>query len=358
MKYPSIATDTVIQFLDRIAAIEVLPAARRRESEYHRTDDLIRFRHAGRTYTLVVEVKPNGAPRYARAASLQLKGLLLELSATKEKRRSKLLPMFVATYLSPESREICKNHEIAYLDLFDNAYLKFDDVYVDWATAEKPKSETRALRSVFKPKAAAVLRAMLRHPDRAWRVVELSKESHASLGHVSNVRKSLMEREWVERTGKGVVLANPSGLLNAWRESYRRPVGPTTYGYTHYHGQQLDELLARRLRKQGSDGRAICALHSSARWIAPFVRGADLTFYVDEGGKRKLRNELRMSPVEKGSNVMLIEVDDETLFDDAIEPAPGIFCTDPVTTYLDLWNGNDREREAAEFLARECFPWY
>ena len=358
MKSASIDTETVIQFLDRIASIEVLPSTRLGLPQHLRRDESISFRHAGQTYTLIVDVKPNGAPRYARAASLQLKGLLLELSATEEKRRSKFLPMFVATYLSPESREICKNHEIAYLDLFDNAYLKFDDVYIDWATAERPKSETRALRSVFKPKAAAVLRALLRHPDRAWRVVELSKESKASLGHVSNVRKSLLEREWVERTDEGVVLVSPSGLLSSWRENYRRPFGSTTRGYTHFHGQELDELLATCLEKHGRIGRAICASHLSARWIAPYVRGTSLTFYVDEGGMRRLRSELRMSPVNKGSNVTLIEVDDETLFEDAIEPVPGIFCTDPITTCLDLWNGNDRDREAAEFLARECFPWY
>ena len=28
-----------------------------------------------------------------------------------------------------------------------------------------------------------------------------------------------------------------------------------------------------------------------------------------------------------------------------------------IITYLDLWNGNDRDREAAEYVAREFFPW-
>ena len=48
---------------------------------------------------------------------------------------------------------------------------------------------------------------------------------------------------------------------------------------------------------------------------------------------------------------------DESLFDDASEPAPNVFCTSPIVTYLDLWKGNDREREAAEHLAGEFFPW-
>ena len=48
---------------------------------------------------------------------------------------------------------------------------------------------------------------------------------------------------------------------------------------------------------------------------------------------------------------------DETLFEDAVEPAPGIFCANPVVTYLDLWNGTDRDREATDHLAATCFPW-
>ena len=48
---------------------------------------------------------------------------------------------------------------------------------------------------------------------------------------------------------------------------------------------------------------------------------------------------------------------DESLLEDAVQPAPGIFCASPIVTYLDLWLGNDREREAADHLASRCFPW-
>ena len=48
---------------------------------------------------------------------------------------------------------------------------------------------------------------------------------------------------------------------------------------------------------------------------------------------------------------------DGNLFDDASEPGPSVFRTSPIVTYLDLWNGSDREREAAEHLAGEHFPW-
>ena len=352
--------DNVLRFLRRIPNAEIIPSPRECESQYHlRADERIDSRHGGRSYALIIEVRSDdGAPRNARVAVLQLKGLLAHLSETARSRDSQhLMPMFVATYLSPQARDMCKSHDVAYLDLYDNAHLKFDDVYIDWATADRPKSETRALRSIFKPKAAASLRGLLGQPDRAWRVGELAEESNASLGHVRNVRKALLEREWIEKTDDGVVLVQPDSLLEAWRENYLRPTSLTVSGYTHVHGEQLDMILSKHLRKQGQGGRAICARNSAARWIAPYGRASDLTLYADEAGLERLRHALRMSPVEKRPNATLIQVDDETMFEDSIEPSPGIFCTDHITTYLDLWNGNDRDREAAEFLAEELFSW-
>ena len=79
--------------------------------------------------------------------------------------------------------------------------------------------------------------------------------------------------------------------------------------------------------------------------------------YADEPGGRILQEALQLTHAAQGANVVLRIPNDETLFEDAVEPAPGIFCANPVVTYLGLWNGNDRDREAADHLAAKCFPW-
>ena len=94
----------------------------------------------------------------------------------------RLIPMIVSPYLSPESQSICTNHNVAYLDFVGNAYLSFENVYIERTVAEKPKSETRALRSIFSPRAGAILRVLLRDLDRTWRVAELAEEANASFG--------------------------------------------------------------------------------------------------------------------------------------------------------------------------------
>ena len=322
----------------------------------YQIDLRIALSRGGVNYALIIEVKGNGAPRFVRSAIYQLRDYVAHVDQSNHADDGqRLIPMLVSPYLSPEARAICTDHNVAYLDLFGNAHLAFDSVYIDRAVADKPKSESRALRSIFNPKAAAILRVMLRDPDRAWRVTNLAEKANASLGHVSNVRKALLEREWIEKQADGVVLIQPDALLKTWRENYRRPVGHRITGYTHLHGKQFDERLSKALNPQRP--RAIYSLHSAAQWFAPFGRDGTHTFYADESGAQFLQETLGLTPVTKGANVVLHIPIDESLFDDAIEPAPGIFCTSPIITYLDLWNGNDRDREAAEYVAKEFFPW-
>jgi hypothetical protein len=45
------------------------------------------------------------------------------------------------------------------------------------------------------------------------------------------------------------------------------------------------------------------------------------------------------------------------VFLDVYEPAPGIRCTSPIQTYLDLSKGGERGEEAAEHLRRMRLTW-
>lgn len=311
------------------------------------------LRHAGRPYTIVAEVKSQGQPRYVRNAIYQLRNYI----AHQPNHRFQPIPVLIAPYLSMGSRALCNELGVSYVDLYGNARLAFGSVFIDRAVADKPKSESRSLRSIFSPKASAILRAMIQNPSKPWRVTDLAETAKVSLGHVSNVRKALFEREWIEEHPDGVVLTNPRALLETWRENYRRPLGQSIRGYTHFHGAKLED----RLRFMGFDEferpRAICAMNSAAKWISPFGRDAMNTFYADAYGTDLLKDTLQFSQTSKGANVIIRTIKDESLFKDAVEPVSGIFCTSPVQTYLDLWNGNERDRESAQVLAEEHFPW-
>ena len=126
-------------------------------------DGLIGLSYPGRSYALVVEVKSNGAPRSVRSGVYQLESCVARLRQSGDANGGRhFIPILVSPYLSPQSRAICTDHDVAYLDLAGNARLAFGTVYIERAVADKPRSETRALRSIFTPKAAAILRVLLR----------------------------------------------------------------------------------------------------------------------------------------------------------------------------------------------------
>ncbi len=324
----------------------------------YRFDGLIHVSSAGGRHAVVVEVKRDGAPRFVRSGVFQLQSYVARLrSSARANGGQRFIPMLVCPYLSPQSRAICTDHGVAYLDLVGNARLAFGTVYIERAVADQPKSEARALRSIFSPRAAAILRVLLRDPDRAWRVTDLAKQAKASLGHVSNVRKALLDREWLEVQDDGAVLVQPDALLKSWRRRYRHPAGRSITGYTHLHGGQLDERLRGNLNPNPEYPRAIYSLNSAAQWLAPFGRSGTHSFYADNHGAELLKERLEFAPAARGANVVVLIPTDESLFDDASEPDRNVFCTSPIVTYLDLWVGNERQREAAEHLAEKFLPW-
>ena len=353
------AMDAIRDLLGDVPSVEVESVEyERKVGGAYGVDGLIGLSYPGGSCALVIEVRSNGAPRFVRSGVHLLESCVARLRQSGEANGGRrLIPVLVSPYLSPESRAICTDHDVAYLDLVGNARLAFDTVYIERTVADKPRSETRALRSIFTPKAAAILRVLLRDPDRAWRVADLAAQANASYGHVSNVRKALLEREWLEVRDDGAVLIQPDALLQMWRDNYRRPAGQSITGYTHLHGRQLDERLRGKLNPYPERPRAIYSLHCAAQWLAPFTRSGTQTFYADEPGAEVLKEELKLAPAAMGPNVVLHVPTDESLFDDAREPAPNVFCTSPIVTYLDLWNGSDRDREAAEHLAGEFFSW-
>lgn len=311
---------------------------------------IVRLLVDGRPHLLICEYRSNGQPRYARSALLELQNYLAH-------RAPQATPVFIAPYLSAAVRLLCEEKNVGYLDLQGNARIVFAGVFIERVMAHKPVAEQRELKSLFRPKSAQVLRVMLREPGRAWRVVELSELSGVSLGHVSNVRSGLIDREWARASDDGLILSQPDALLDAWRDSYTAPPGERLRFYTPLHGNTLEEAARSAMRTDGALGRAAFASFSAARWLSPYGRTSTHYFFADEEGLRKLQTALKLAPAAKGENVIVTVAKDSGLLSDTVEPAPGAFCTSPLQTYLDLSIAGERGAEAAEHLRQEKLSW-
>lgn len=336
--------------LEKIPILQVQGIDSEATSDGGEPDFIARLLVDGRSHQLICKYSANGQPRYARSA-------LLELGSYVVHRAPQATPVFIAPYISPAVKQLCQEKGVGYLDLEGNARIAFGGVFIERFVDHKPVSQHRELKSLFRPKSAQVLRAMLREPDRAWRVTELSEASGVSLGHVSNVRTGLMDREWARASDDGLVLSQPTALLDAWRDSYTAPPGERLRFYTPLHGGGLEEAARSALRADSGPGRAAFASFSAAQWLAPYARTGTHYFFADDEGLRKLQVALKLAPTAKGENVVITLPKDLGLLADTVEPAPGAVCTNPVQTYLDLAIAGERGAEAADHLRQEKLSW-
>ncbi len=294
-------------------------------------------------WRLICEFKSQAQPRQVRNAVLALKDYLAALNDTLS------YPVIVAPYISPKSAEICQQAGVGYADFAGNCWITFGQVYIERSGASNPNVEKRGLRSLFSPKSARIMRALLTNPRRLWRVVELAEATGTSVGQVSNVRKALVDREWAAIGTDGLKLTKPDEALDAWRNAYDKQKSLRKRYYTMLHGENLDGFIKTALIEDG--GRhALLASFSAARWLAPFARYQSQVFYADREGEALLQQRLQLQPVSKGENIIIEVLEDEGIFSDRIEAAPGIWTTGLIQTYLDLTAAGERGEEAAEHL--------
>ncbi len=336
--------------LGQVPAIKLLDIEHEKPGPDQGADVVVHIDLSGRRHALVCEVKSTGQPRHVRMALLQLRNYVAH-------HAQDATPVFIAPYLSPDAQALCRDQDVGFLDLEGNARLIFDSVFIERHFASKPVADRRALRSLFKPKSAQVLRVMLRNPRQAWRVTDLALAAAVSLGHVSNVRVALLDREWAKVSEEGLLLSEPAALLDAWRDAYQPPVGKRLAFYTTLHGSAFEEAARRAMRSDNEVIPMAFASFSAAHWLAPYGRTGAQYFYVDERGLERLRSALKLSAISKGENVVVTLLKDSGLLRDTEEPAPGAICTSPVQTYLDLTNAGERGRETADHLRRERLIW-
>lgn len=311
-----------------------------------RPDFSIRVPSNDDQWTLICEVKASGQPRHVRLAVLELNDYVRALPI------GHAYPVLVAPYLSPEAREMCREANVGFLDFWGNWYLCFDQVFIERTGKKVATAQRRELRSLFGPKSARILRLLLRHPEHNWKVVELAERARVSVGQVSNVRAALMDHEWAEagKASEGLRVTRPDVILDAWREVYGKHRPQRSNYYTLLHGDALESAIRAALTEADDGAKAVLASFSAAQWLAPFARVATRRFFADAEGEAALRKHLRLEPISRGENVVIERPKDEGIFDDRIQPAPGIWCTGLVQTYLDLAVAGERGREAAEHL--------
>lgn len=291
-------------------------------------------------YQLLIKTNNNGQPRMARLAVYQLKDQLGKTPNT--------YGVFIAPYISLEAGKVCQEAGIGYLDLAGNCLFSFETIYIRREGAANRNIQKRELRSLYSPKGERILRTLINHPKRTWKMAELSAAAKVSLGQVANIKKLLLDREWLKDTQTGILLSNPSALLDEWRTAYHFSRNEIRECYALAEIPEIEAQFAEICRQTGMQ-YALTGFSSAAR-IAPMVRYQKANVY-GKGDVAALIKTLGWKVVPSGANIsILIPYDDGVFFDS--KEVDGTTVVSSVQTYLDLQNVRGRGQEAAEAVRK------
>jgi len=210
-----------------------------------------------------------------------------------------------------------------------------------------------SVQNVFSPMASRVVRILLVDPKQDWSILGLSKEAKTAYGYTHRLVKALLRMGLCRKTeANRIVVTNASELLTRWASYYDFAFLNKVNAY-----YSLDEDLDRFVRKLSSANRRdlkyALTLQAGAALVSPYVRPANIHFYVEQEKLGEWRKLLRLQLTELGGNVFLVEPYDEGVFY-SVQKHKGVWVVSNVQLYVDLYNYPARGREAAEHLRKEA----
>jgi hypothetical protein len=193
-----------------------------------------------------------------------------------------------------------------------------------------------------------VLRVLLVNARRKkrWKVEALAKEAQVSLGQVSNVKKRLADREWVQSEPDGFALSAPSDLLEEWSQNYTYRRNIVRDFYSLYPVAEIEAKLADACQRENIT-YALTGFSAAAR-LAPAVRYQRAMAYV-QGNTDDVARRLNLKAVDSGANISLLTPYDEGVLYGMLA-FDGVQVVSPIQAYLDLKGYRGRGEEAAAVL--------
>jgi hypothetical protein len=281
-----------------------------------------------------------------RRLAVEVKGTRrMEPKAALDLARSKRLPsrliLVVAPFLSPRTREILADADLAFLDLAGNVRLVSNEpgLFIETTGAARdPNREERPARSLKGDKAARVVRRLI---DIAAvpGVRALADETGVNAGYVSRLLALLDSEALVDREVGGSVSVRWIDLLRRWAQD--APLSSRGESATFIEPRGMQNALGKLKMIH-----AITGSLAAAR-IAPVAAPRLATIYVNN--IPDAARLLGLREADSGANVRLIEPRDSFVFERATN-RDGLVYAAPSQVAADLLSSAGRAPAEAEAL--------
>lgn len=303
-----------------------------------RPDLAVEVTQGSRAHKLLVEVKSLASSR----ALAELAQRTVPADATEGPTQLVL----AAPIIGPRLAEECRRLGLGYVDMAGNAHVAVGPIYMDVTGARgDTEPQEMPLDSVFAPKSSRVLRPLLAERERPFLQIELAELTGASNALVSRVIRLLRDEGLAERVSGGVMLNDPTAVLDLWADAYRRRrIAWRAWHVAGLDPRELPRDITSALAR--ADVRAAFTGPLPAARRAPYLTADLVHLYADAGCEVSL-HEMGARPATGGGGLMVNSPPwDQGVFLFATKEG-GIALAHPVQVYLDLIRMGGRAEEAA-----------
>lgn len=251
-------------------------------------------------------------------------------------------PLVVSPFISPETVQLCAQHQVSCLDLAGNCRICFGNVYIAEGGHRNTVVRKPRRPAVFSPNtpiSSAILRRLVQDVDKPWKLKYLSEALGCSIGLVHKVKSFLCDQLWAEATKDGVRLTNVPGLMQAWAREY----AAAPQGIRRFHTDMTPDQLEWRVNEIRSLNGIRCwftaasaASHYSESPLPNVFHGHIHPFRVNDFAR-----ECGLTEVDEGGNVVLHLIEQNTTLADAVE-INGSLLVSPAQMYLDADDDSTR----------------
>jgi len=327
------AISVLRNYLPRTWALETTLLGRGRQA-----DAQIRLRAPdGRELTAVLEAKRLVATRDVPAV---LERLRQDIVGTERD----LVPLIVARYLAPATRDCIVESGAGYIDVTGNLYLAADSPSMllrDRGADRDPWRGPGRPRGTLKgPPAARVARALIDFAP-PYSVPELAARAGASTGATYRVVEFLEQQRLLERADRGLLTSIQwRAILDRWSRDYDFAKANTVATFIEPRGLSA---LSERLRDQ-RDLEYVITGSMAAEAVAPYAQPRLAMIYVRD--IESAADALKLRSTKTGANVVLAAGDYDVAFE-RVREMNGLQYAALSQVAVDLLNGPGRNPSEA-----------
>lgn len=268
--------------------------------------------------------------------------------------------LLVAPRISPRSRRILADAGVDWIEAESgDARIVTDHILIERASEgatgrwRADDQRRRWVANVFSGAALRVVRWLLIEPDRSWKLVEMAERARVTPAFVSRVLTTLERDAYVRKERAATRLLDRDALLDAWVTAPSSP--EQRFERAIVHPGILNEIASQGAEPGPvPDAELALTAEVAAEQIAPLSSWNTIEMYVRdiEGWDERLR----LRPVARGGNFVLIVPSDPGVFDGAFSSQRLVLASRP-QVYVDLRRRGGAAAETAQFLKERGQLW-